>query len=111
MKTEKEKRSNPIYLAISTIPKAIFIAKVLLIKWPTYVCAPGLSGILCLLEPRIPNNGLVVKYSHKSIQGSSEAWTVLFSSSTQLTTYYELRTVLVTAVAQEVHQQNLELSP
>lgn len=112
MKTEKEKRSNPIYLAISTIPmKAIFIAKVLWIKWPAYVCASGLSGILCLLEPRIPNNGLVVKYSHKSNQESSEAWTILFSSSTQLKTYCELRMMLVTALAPEAHWQNLGISP
>lgn len=35
------------------------------------VC-PGPKGTRCLLEPRIPNNGLVVKSSHKSTQESSE---------------------------------------
>lgn len=54
--------------------KAILIATVLLTKVARiYVCAPVLSDILCLWEPRIPNNNLVIKYSHKSTQEFSEA--------------------------------------
>lgn len=37
--------------------------------------APVLSGILCLLKPRI-SNGLLIKHNHKSTQESSEAQAV-----------------------------------
>lgn len=72
---------------------------------------PHPKGTLCLLEPRVPSNGLLVKYSHKSTQKSSETQTVSPPSSASLKTYCVLRTVLATAVLPEAHQQGLEMSP
>ena len=78
---------------MSTTPmKVIFIAKVLLTKRSLYVHASVLSGILCLPEPRIPSNGLGVKYTHKSTQETSR---LSSPARTWLKTFWVLRTVLV----------------
>ena len=109
----QQRRNNQasIYPAISTIPvKATVIAKVLLTKWPTCLC-PSPRGILCLLESRIPNNGLVVKNNHISTQEFSKVQTVSPLSSTWFKTYCVFRVVLVTAVVPKAHQMGLEMSP
>lgn len=93
-RASRQKRRNnqtSIYSAVSTLPvKAICIAKVLLTKWPAYVCAPVRSDLL--QEPRIPNNGLVVKLQSQKHPGVP--W---------------FRMGLVAAMVPEAHQQRLNV--
>lgn len=72
MKAEKEKQSN-LSMRSHFRDSCESHRTVLLRKQLADVRAPVLRGTLCLLEPRIPNNGLIIKYNHKSTQESSES--------------------------------------
>lgn len=110
MKAEKEKQSN-LHMHSHFRNSCESHCTVLLRKQPTDVCAPILSGTLCLLEPRIPNNGLVIKYNRKSTQESSESQTVSPPSSTRLKIPSVCRKVPLVAGVAEAPEQGWEMFP